>query len=323
MRERYGLVSRYYGLKRKLLGLDRLYEHDRYAPLPIKSAARYSFAQAVEIVEKTFRNFDPGFAEKFLKILNAGHADAPIREAKRAGAFCAFVGGGHLPYVLLNFSGAGRDVETLAHEMGHAVHDCFAATNPALVAHPPLTLAEIASIFGEMLVFENLLSAAKAKEDKIVLIAARIDGIIATIFRQIAIFFFERKTHDFVRQNGEIPAEKLGEFWLLAQKEMFGASVSISENYSDWWAYVNYCFDAPFYAYAYAFGNLLVFSLYEKYKESPRDFVRNYKRILSFGGTKTPAEALAIFGFDIERKEFWQGGLKIFEKLIEQLEYLC
>ncbi len=322
-REHFGLVPRYYKLKRKLLKLDRLFDYDRYAPLPQKSESKYTFEQAVKVVRAAFHAFDPEFEKYYLDILAAGHVDVVPRKGKRAGAFCAHMPHPHLPYVLLNHAGSGRDVETLAHEMGHAVHDCFAEKNPFLVAHPPLALAETASVFGEMLVFEYLLASAKTKAEQIALIAAKIDIIFATIPRQISMFFFERKVHDFVRQNGEIPAEKINEFWMQIQREMFGDSVTITENYSVWWSYIIHFFEVPFYTYAYAFGNLLVFSLYEQYKEGAPGFVENYKTLLSLGGAKTPAQALQTFGFDIERKEFWQSGFKVLEKLIEQLESLC
>lgn len=319
----FDIVVRYYKVKRKLLKLSKLSYYDRYAPIPLKAENRYTYDQAVDIVNDAFNKFDPEFAKYFTEIIKAGHVDVYPRRGKRSGAFCMYMPLGHKPYVLLNFLNSPRDVETLAHEMGHAIHDCYAGQQSFIVAHPPLTLAETASVFGEMLVFEALLAKAKSKTEKIVLISEKIDGIIATIFRQMAMYFFEQRIHNYIKENGEISSENINEFWLATQKEMFGDSVELPEDYSVWWSYISHFFHSPFYVYSYAFGNLLVLSLYEKYKQGMPDFVENYKKLLSFGGVKTPAEALRVFGFDLESRDFWQNGFNVLKGLLEQLEVLC
>jgi len=319
----YNLVKRYYKLKTKLLKVKSLADYDRYAPVVFKTEKKkYSLVQAADVVNKSFNSFDPEFSQVFGELLVSAHIDAQPRKGKHGGAYCAYSPFG-LSYILLNYFGEARDIETLAHESGHALHNYFAKKLPISVAHPPLVLAETASVFGEMLVFEELLKNTTEKKDKISLIAAKIEENIATIFRQISMYRFEKLVHNYAQKNSQVPAEKLREFWRATQVEMFGDSLEITKEYDYWWMYVSHFYATPFYVYAYAFGGLLVSSLYQAYKEEGASFIPKYKNFLAAGGSKLPQEAVDIFGYDLQKEDFWDNGFVPIEKLIEELELLC
>lgn len=326
----FKLVSRYYEIKRRLMKLKNLYDFDRYAPVTMNMLKRgasdkqekYAYDSAVEIVHKAFSDFDSEFGSMFMKIIKAGHVDVLPKDGKRGGAHCSYMPKPHLPYVFLNYLGSTRDVKTLAHEMGHAIHDMFASSQPMLVAFAPLALAETASVFGEMIVFENLLRRKKTWEEKIIFIVEKVDEIIATVFRQMSMFMFEQKTHNYIKEHGEVPYQKFCDFWIETQSKMHGRSVELTEDYGLGWAYIPHMIHTPFYVYAYAFGNLLVLSMYEKFKNGDKEFVEKYKAFLSYGGSKTPQQAVDIFGFNLESGEFWQSGFKLFERLVRDLENL-
>lgn len=317
-------VSRFYNLKRKLLGLKELAYYDRLAPVNVKGLKdkKFSFYQAVKQTEQSFRNFDPQFADIFIDLVKSNRIDVPSRKGKRGGAFCMFMPKHIKPYILLNYFERARDVQTLAHEAGHAIHDVLSsAKNPISVAHAPLTLAEVASIFAEMIMFEDLIKKAASDKEKIVLLTERIDDIINTIFRQIVFYIFEQKAHKILKETGSLTDRQLRDIWMESQKLMFGKSIKMDEDYEYWWSYISHFFNSPFYVYSYAFANLLVFAIYDHRDES--GFVDKYKRLLSLGGTKSTEDALKEFGFNLEDPKFWQSGFNVIARLIDQLEALC
>jgi oligoendopeptidase F len=319
-------VARFYKIKQKLLKIKDFTYYDRLAPVSFKGSKqkKYTFAEGVEITRSSFSKFDPEFAKIFMDLVNSNRIDAEIRNGKKGGGFCMFMPKDIKPYILINYFGMPRDVQTLAHEAGHAIHDVFASkTNPLTVAHAPLTLAEVGSIFAEMVVFENLIKEVKTKEEKIVLLAERIEDIIATIFRQVVFYIFEQKVHRYVQENGAITEAQLYDFWRDTQKLMFGDSVRFDEGYDSWWSYVSHFFNSPFYVYAYAMANLLVFAIYQEYKEGQENFVQKYKDFLALGGTKSTEDAVKSFGFNLEDPKFWRQGFEIITGMIDELEELC
>ena len=326
----YSLVSRYYNFKRKTLKLKKLLFYDRYAPIQIEhllkhgktKERKYTFKQAVQIVKNAYTEFDPEFREIMERIIDRGHIDVYPKQGKVNGAFCCTIGNPYLPYILLNFVNTYRDVETLAHEMGHAIHGVLTMNLPPLVAGEPLVLAETASVFGEMIIFDKLFASLKTREEKIIALSDKIEEYIATIFRQIAMYVFEKKAHGHVKEHGEASPDALHAMWLQTQKEMFQESVVLDDAYGDWWSYISHFYHTPFYVYAYAFGSLSVLSLYKKYKDGMPNFVETYKKFLSFGGSKTPQEAVSIFGFDLTQEEFWQEGISVLSGMIDTLERL-
>ena len=320
----YAQVQRFYRIQAKLLGLKKLDHYDRYAPVSGsgKGSVKVSFPAAVKTVEASFRRFDPEFADIFNDLLAKGAVDVHATPGKRSGAFCMQMPRSHHPYVLLNYFDGSRDVETLAHEMGHAVQDVLTSKLPYLVAHPPLALAETASTFAEMVVFDALLDQVKAKEERIELLSGKITQFIATVFRQVAMFKFERLAHGHVRDHGYVLSDALHGYWLSTQREIFGDSISISDGYGSWWSHIPHFYATPFYVYAYSFGNLLVFSLCEKYRDGMPEFNKKYRALLAAGGSKTPQDAVAPFGFSLEDPEFWKNGIALFTRYIDELEIL-
>ncbi len=317
------LVSRYYHIKRKLLGLKKLTEYDRYVPLASQSKKAehvYSFAEGVAKVEDAFQQFDPEFAKHFRTIVDAGHIDALPSPNKRSGAFCA--DWETSPFILLNYFGRTGDVQTLAHEAGHGIHAILAKDLPLAVRSAPIAMAETASVFAEMIVFQKVFGAAKSNAEKIALLSTKIEENFATIFRQMAMYRFEQLAHGTIKKNGQISAKELQGFWLETQREMFGDSIEIGDGYKYWWQYISHFFGRPFYVYGYSFGGLLVLSLYEAYKREGALFIPKYKRFLALGGSKTPQEALSEFGFDLSDPKFWQAGMEPLREMIDQLEAL-
>jgi oligoendopeptidase F len=244
-----------------------------------------------------------------------------VREGKSPGAFAHPTVPSAHPYVLLNYLGKPRDVMTLAHELGHGVHQVLAAEQGALMAPTPLTLAETASVFGEMLTFRSLLSKAEGVEQRRALLAGKVEDMLNTVVRQIAFYLFERKLHT-ARQDGELTADQICELWMSVQAESLGPHVRLSEGYETFWAYIPHFIHSPFYVYAYAFGDCLVNSLYSVYQNSDESFVEKYFEMLSAGGSKHHSELLAPFGLDAKDPDFWSKGLSVIERLIEELEAL-
>jgi oligoendopeptidase F len=313
--ENYGTVASYYRLKGKLLGLDDLAHYDRYAPLQ-QEGRSIPFSRAKEIVLDSFGEFSPRLAEIAEPFFSRNWIDADLAEGKRGGAFCAGITPDLHPYVLMNYTGQLRDVMTLAHELGHGVHDVLAARNHLFDYHPVLPMAETASTFGEMLVFDRLQRTLEGDE-KLALLCGRIEDTFATVFRQVAMFRFERQAHQARREEGELPTARFSEIWQQNMQEMFGDSLTLGEEHADWWLYIPHIVHTPFYVYAYAFGELMVLSLYARYREEGQAFVDRYFELLAGGGSKRPAELVAAMGFDIGDRAFWQGGCDLIRQRVE------
>ena len=244
--------------------------------------------------------------------------DAALADGKRGGAYCAGVTPDHHPYVFMNYTGQPRDVMTLAHELGHGVHDLLASDNHLLDYHPVLPLAETASTFAEMLLFDRLLGELDSDREKLALLCSKIEDTFATVFRQIAMYRFEQRAHRTRRESGELPTEKFSELWQHAMQEMFGDSLRLGEDHACWWLYIPHIVDAPFYVYAYAFGELLVLALYARYRQEGERFVERYLELLAAGGSRSPAELTSRLGFEIGERRFWQGGCDLIrERVVE------
>jgi oligoendopeptidase F len=314
------LSHRYYALKAKALGKPTLDYWDRNAPLTEAPARRYDWAEAKAMVLDSYNALSPGFAATARAFLDRSWTDARPKPGKTSGAFSHPVTADRHPYVLLNYMGERRDVLTLAHELGHAVHQTLAARQGTLLADTPLTLAETASIFGEGLVFERLLAEA-SPADRRALLAGRIEDGLNTVVRQISFHRFETRFHA-MRAEGEVGAEALGRLWLEVMGESLGPAVTLNPGYEHYWAYVSHFAHAPFYVYAYAFGDLLVSALMERRRADPDSFAPLYEELLSAGGARTYVEALAPFGLDPRDKSFWAQGCARLERLIEEFEAL-
>ncbi len=319
---RYGLVARYYKLKAKILGLDKLADYDRYAPIP-GHAGKRDFPTAKQIVLDAYRDFAPQMSEVTQKFFDAHWIDAELRPGKRGGAFCAATLPELHPYVLMNYTGNSRDVMTLAHELGHGVHQYLAREQGLFEQHTPLTTAETASVFGEMLVFRRLLREESDPQTRLALICGKLEEAFATVFRQVAMTRFEEALHTARRREGELTTARINELWLAANRPMFDDSVTLSDDYGWWWLYIPHFVHSPFYCYAYAFGELLVFSLLHRYDEIGEAFVPQYLELLRAGGSVSPPELLARIGLNIRDAKFWDGGLTLLEALLVQAEDLA
>ena len=315
------LSHRYYALKAKWFGKKRLPFWDRNAPLPQVPTRIVGWTEAMDTVLTAYGAFSPKMAEIAERFFAERWIDAPVRPGKAPGAFAHPTTPSAHPYVLLNYQGKPRDVMTLAHELGHGVHQVLAAPNGALMAPTPLTLAETASVFGEMLTFRKLLAATRDKKERKAMLAAKVEDMINTVVRQIAFYTFERAVHT-ERRNGELTAERIGELWLDVQRESLGPAIELKPGYETFWAYIPHFIHSPFYVYAYAFGDCLVNSLYAVYEHAADGFAERYLAMLSAGGTKHHSELLAPFGLDARDPAFWQGGLGVIERMIEELEVL-
>jgi oligoendopeptidase F len=314
------LSHRYYALKATLMGKKRLDHWDRNAPLSSAVPRRYGWEQARQMVLESFEALAPRFATTAARFFDQPWIDAQPRSGKQSGAYSHPVTSQRHPYVFLNFMGERRDVLTLAHELGHAVHQSLAAPQGTLLADTPLTLAETASIFGEGLVFERLLAQAKGPERRD-LLAGKIEDALNTVVRQIAFHRFETRFHD-ARAKGELSAAQIAETWLEVMGESLGPAVKLNRGYEVYWSYVSHFVHAPFYVYAYAFGNLLVEALMEARARDPSGFVPLYEELLAAGGARTYVEALAPFGLDPRDHTFWSGGCARLERLVDEFEAL-
>ncbi|HEX7776925.1 MAG TPA: M3 family oligoendopeptidase [Parvibaculum sp.] len=316
----YGDIShRYYKLKAKWLGLDKLEYWDRNAPLPASDDAHIPWEQAKETVLSAYRGFTPGMADIAERFFDKGWIDAPLRPGKATGAFAHPTVPSSHPFVLVNYQGKTRDVMTLAHELGHGVHQVLAARQGALMADTPLTLAETASVFGEMLTFRKLLADTKDAKRRKAMIAGKVEDMINTVVRQTAFYTFERKLHT-ARREGELTAADIGRLWLEVQGESLGPAIHLGEGYETYWCYISHFVHAPFYVYAYAFGDCLVNSLYAVYEQAQDGFAERYLAMLSAGGTLRHRELLAPFGLDASDPKFWDKGLSVIRGLIDELE---
>lgn len=321
----YDLVARHYNLKRKILGVDELYDYDRYAPLPLETGEkRFNWQQAQEIVLGAFNEFSPRMSEVAGYFFEHNWIHAPVLPNKRGGAFAAPTTPSAHPFVLVNFLGKPRDVSTLAHELGHGVHQYLAGQAQGLFgADTPLTTAEMASVFGEMLVFNDLMQREDDSAAQLAMLFEKIEDTFATVFRQVSMNRFEDAMHAAYREGGEIATEQFNEMWLKTQNDMFQGSVTMREDYGYWWSYIPHFLHVPGYVYAYAFGELLVLALFEMYKEEGADFVPKYIDVLSMGGNDYPDRILAKAGVDLNDPAFWQKGIEVVRGLVEREETLA
>jgi oligoendopeptidase F len=322
VRGRFDIAQRWYALKARLLGIERLADYDRAAPVLSEDVA-FSFAESRELVLETYSDFSPEAGQVVRRFFDERWIDAPVRPNKRGGAFCSYTVPSVHPYVLLNFTARRRDVLTMAHELGHGLHAALAQPQGVFHHSTPLTLAETASVFGETLVFERLLAATHSDRERLGLLAERIDGGIATVFRQMAMNRFEHLVHTRRRAEGELSVDRINELWVESQRELFGESVEITDGYRMWWSYVPHFINTPGYVYAYAYGQLLALSAYSRFREEGESFVPRYLELLSAGGSRSPQELVAIVGIDLNDPGFWDSGLQMMEDQLTEAETLA
>jgi len=315
------LSHRYYALKAKWFGKKRLAHWDRNAPLPEVPTRVIDWREARDTVLLAYRGFSPKMAAIAERFFTERWIDAAVRPGKAPGAFSHPTVPSVHPYVLLNYQGKTRDVMTLAHELGHGVHQVLAGANGPLMAPTPLTLAETASVFGEMLTFQRLLAATRDPKERKAMLAGKVEDMLNTVVRQIAFYTFERRVHT-ERKSGELTAERLGAIWLDVQTESLGPAIELKPGYETFWTYIGHFIHAPFYVYAYAFGDCLVNSLYAVYEKAHDGFAERYLAMLAAGGTKHHAALLKPFGLDARAPAFWRGGLSLLERMITELEEL-
>jgi len=312
----FDLVQDYYVKKAKLLGVNQLQDYDRYAPIETKEEV-YDFEKSKTIVLKAFEKFSPKFACIAKKAFDEGWIDVMPKDGKRGGAFSHPATPDTHPYVLLNHTNRRRDLFTLAHELGHAIHQYLSRDVGYIGSDTPLTTSETASVFAEMLVFDYIKDGL-SEDEKISLYAGKIEDIFATLYRQINFTTFERRVHAY---DGELNLNTFNKIWLEESKKMFGSSVKLSKNYEMWWSYIPHFIHSPFYCYSYSYGQLLVLALYGLYKGGKCDnFIEIYTAFLSAGGSKSPKELIAKFGFDIDDKEFWKIGIEEIRKLLKEFK---
>jgi oligoendopeptidase F len=313
------LSHRYYALKARWFGKDKLEFWDRNAPLPKVEQKTIPWADAKETVLSAYAGFSPRMADIARRFFDEGWIDAPTRPGKAPGAFAHPTVPSAHPYVMVNYLGKPRDVMTLAHELGHGVHQVLAAPNGALMAQTPLTLAETASVFGEMLTFRKLLAETTDAKAKKALLASKVEDMINTVVRQIAFYSFERRVHE-ARRKGELPTEEINAIWMDVQAKSLGPAINLGAGYETFWAYIPHFIHSPFYVYAYSFGDCLVNSLYGVYQNASEGFAERYFALLSAGGTKHHSELLAPFGLNAADPAFWQIGLSVIDGMITELE---
>ena len=318
---RYDIPARWYRLKGRLLGIDDLNEHDRYAPLT-PDEAELSWNDARETVLDAYQSFSPEMADIAAEFFD-GYIDAPPQPGKQGGAFAHPAVPSAHPYVMLNYTGRRRDVMTLAHELGHGIHQVLAAEQGQFNSSTPLTLAETASIFGETVTFGRLLSEEHDPAARLALLGGRIEDIAASIFRQIAMNRFEDAVHNARRTQGELSSEVIAEHWVRTQRDMFGDSLTITDEYGSWWSYIPHFIHTPGYVYAYAFGNLLALAVYARYEKEGASFVPSYLQLLSAGGSDTPDELGRLVGVDLTDPNFWSAGLEVVDELVSEAESLA
>lgn len=322
VRAAYPRIShRYYALKAKWLGKPKLAYWDRNAPLPDRPERIVPWQEAQTMVLNAYGAFAPRMASIAKRFFDGSWIDAPVREGKSPGAFSHPTVPSAHPYILMNYQGKPRDVMTLAHELGHGVHQVLAAPLGPLLAPTPLTLAETASVFGEMLTFKALLASAPEARERKALLAQKVEDMINTVVRQIAFYSFERRVHE-ERKAGELTSDQIGRLWLEVQRESLGPAIELTEGYETYWSYVPHFIHSPFYVYAYAFGDCLVNSLYGLYQDAHPGFVEKYFAMLEAGGSKHHSELLKPFGLDASQRSFWEKGLQVIEGMIDDLEHL-
>jgi oligoendopeptidase F len=314
-----GMVSRYYKLKSRILGIDDLKDYDRYAPL-FKDTHRCTYDEAKQMVLEAYRGFSPKSAEIVEKFFDNGWIDAELKQGKEGGAFAAGVASDHHPYIMLNFTDNLDDAMTMAHELGHGLHQYLARKQGDLLMSTPLVTAEMASTFAEMLLFNKLVKEEEDPKKKLQLLCSKIEDSFATVIRQVMMNRFETRLHEHRRSKGELTSEDIHKMWKEENEWMFKDSVEMTDEYSSWWCYVLHFVHYPFYTYAYSFGELMVFSLYEQYQKTGEPFVEKYLDILAAGGSDYPRNLLARMDLDITDPGFWQNGCDLIIKMIEQAE---
>ena len=322
VRGRYDIPQRWYKLKARLLGLDRLADYDRAAPV-LPEEITFSFGDARELVLDTYEAFAPEAGRITRRFFDERWIDAPVRPHKRGGAFCAYTVPSVHPFVMLNFTARRRDVLTMAHELGHGLHAALAQRQGVFQQSTPLTLAETASVFGEALVFGRLLDATTDDDARLSLLAERVDGAVATVFRQMALNRFEHLAHTRRRREGELSVDRLNESWAESQAELFGDSVEITDGYRTWWSYIPHFINTPGYVYAYAYGQLLALSVYKRYTDIGESFASSYLELLAAGGSRSPEELASIVGIDLADPGFWDAGLSLVEAQLSAAEALA
>ena len=320
--DNYPLAQRYYKLKRKLLEVDEMFDYDRYAPIT-KSTETVEWSEAKNMVLEAYADFHPEMSSIAGEFFEKNWIDAAIKPGKRGGAYSASTVTSVHPYVFMNFDGKLRDVQTLAHELGHGVHQYLSRKQGELQSSTPLTTAETASVFGEMLVFNKLMNRLEDPSEKLALLVSKIDDTIATVFRQISMNRFEDKIHTARREQGELSKEQFSAFWIETQKDLYGDSVTLTDEYKIWWSYIPHFLHTPGYVYAYAFGELLVLALYDSYKSQKNGFSDKYLSLLEAGGSDWPHNLVSGMGLDIKDKNFWSRGLDIFERMVKEAEELA
>lgn len=313
------LSHRYFSLKAKWLGLDKLQHWDRNAPLPDDTDHLIPWEKAKEIVHKAYDDFNPEMGVMIQEFLSNSWIDATLRPGKSSGAFAHPTVPDVHPYILLNYHGRNRDVMTLAHELGHGVHQILAAKQGYIQSNTPLTLAETASVFGEMLTFQSLLKSQRTPEQRRIMLSRKVEDMLNTVVRQIAFYQFERKVHE-ARQKNELLPEEIGQFWMETQQASLGPAFEFTPEYQSYWTYIPHFIHSPFYVYAYAFGDCLVNALYKVYQDGHDNFQEKYMEMLQAGGTKKHKELLAPFGLDASDPAFWRKGLDVISQFIDELE---
>jgi oligoendopeptidase F len=321
VRGRFDIPQRWYRLKAKLLGVDVLADYDRMAPLQSEEIT-YSFAEARAFVLDTYDALSPDAGRVVSRFFDEHWIDAPTRPHKRGGAFCSYTVPSVHPYVMLNYTATRRDVLVMAHELGHGLHAALAQPQGIFQQGTPLTMAETASVFGEALTFGRLLAQAPSDDARLGLLAERIDGSIATVFRQMAMNRFEHLMHTNRRSQGELSVDRIAQLWLESQTEMFGDSVQVSDGYRMWWSYIPHFINTPGYVYAYAYGQLLALSVYGRYLEQGPSFAPAYLQMLAAGGSRSPEQLGAIVGIDLADPGFWDSGLDLIEQQLRDAEQL-
>jgi oligoendopeptidase F len=319
VRDRYELARRWYRLKARMLGVDRLADYDRMAAVTTDDVT-VGWREARDLVQDSYDGFSSELGGLVRRFFDENWIDAPVRPHKRGGAFCAYAVPSVHPYVMLNYTSRRRDVLTLAHELGHGVHAALGATQGIFHMATPLTMAETASVFGETIVFGRLLERAESPQSRLSLLAESIEGSIATVFRQVAMNRFEDLVHTERRERGELSVERFNELWDDAQEEMLGDSVEVTDGYRSWWSYVPHFINTPGYVYAYAYGQLLALAVYARYEEEGEGFVDSYLQLLSAGGSRSPEELGEIVGIDLTDPGFWDRGLDLVERQLEAAE---
>ena len=322
VRRRYDVPRRWYALKAKLMGIPKLADYDRMAPV-FQEDLTFSFGEARDLVLDTYDAFAPEAGRITRRFFEEHWIDAPVRPNKRGGAFCSYTVPSAHPYVMLNYTARRRDVLTMAHELGHGLHAALAQPQGVYHQGTPLTLAETASVFGETLVFERLLAATDNDDQRLSLLAERLDASMATVFRQMSMNRFEHLIHTRRRDEGELSTDRIGELWLESQTEMFGDSVELSDGYRIWWSYIPHFINTPGYVYAYAYGQLLALSAYRRFTQEGDSFIPRYLELLAAGGSRSPEELGAIVGIDLADPGFWDAGLALIDEQLSAAEKLA